>query len=210
MALTISVFSDVICPWCFLGKHRLEHALDQLGLRETTTVEWLPFELNPDMPAEGIERSVYRARKFGAERSAELDGQMTELGSREGINFAFARMQRTPSTRKAHMLIAAAQQQGSGDALVEALFRAYFEEGRDVGDAAVLLDVAEGVGLDRQVALTALRSEDLRSLIVSIEAQAAEMQVGGVPFFIVERQWAVSGAQSAEQWVALIRQHQNA
>lgn len=210
MALTISVFSDVICPWCFLGKRRLEHALDQRGLRETTTVEWLPFELNPDMPAEGIERSVYRARKFGAERSAELDGQMTELGSREGINFAFARMQRTPSTRKAHMLIAAAQQQGSGDALMEALFRDYFEEGRDVGDEAILLDVAEGVGLDRQAALATLKNDELRALVLGVEAQAAEMQVGGVPFFIVDRQWAVSGAQSAEQWVALIRQRQNA
>ena len=210
MALTISVFSDVICPWCFLGKRRLEHALDQLGLRETTTVEWLPFELNPDMPAEGIERSVYRARKFGAERSAELDGQMTELGSREGINFAFARMQRTPSTRKAHMLIAAAQQQGSGDALMEALFRDYFEEGRDVGDEAILLDVAEGVGLDRQAALAALKNDDLRSFILSVEARAAEMQIGGVPFFIVDHRWALSGAQSAEQWVALIRQRQNA
>ncbi|MBP27816.1 MAG: disulfide bond formation protein DsbA [Methylobacterium sp.] len=208
MALTVSVFSDVICPWCFLGKRRLEHALHQLELRETTTVEWLPFELNPDMPAEGIERSVYRARKFGAERSAELDAQMTELGGREGISFAFGSMQRTPNTRKAHMLIAAARQHGRGDALVEALFRAYFEQGRDVGDAAVLLDLAEGVGLNRQVALTALKSEELRSHIMSVEAQAAKMQIGGVPFFIVDHQWAVSGAQSAEQWIALIRQRQ--
>jgi predicted DsbA family dithiol-disulfide isomerase len=209
MAYTVSVFSDVICPWCFLGKRRLDYALHQLGLPETTTVEWLPFELNPDMPAEGIERSIYRAQKFGAERSAELDAQMIELGGREGISFAFDRMQSTPNTRKAHMLIVAARQHDRGDALVEALFRAYFEDGRDIGDAAVLLDVAEEVSLDRQVALTALKSEELRSLIVSVEAQAAEMQVGGVPFFIVDRQWAVSGAQSAEQWVALIRQRQN-
>lgn len=210
MALTVSVLSDVICPWCFLGKRRLEHALHQLGLRETTIVEWLPFELNPDMPAEGIERSVYRAQKFGAVRSAELDAQMTELGDREGISFAFDRMQSTPNTRKAHMLIAAARQHGRGDALVEALFRAYFEEGRDVGNEAILLDVADGVGLDRQAALAALKSEQLRSLIVSVEAQAAEMQISGVPFFIVDHQWAVPGAQSGEQWVALIRQRQNA
>jgi predicted DsbA family dithiol-disulfide isomerase len=108
------------------------------------------------------------------------------------------------------MLIAAARQQGRGDALVEALFRAYFEECRDVGDAAVLLDVAEGVGLDRQVALTALNSEELRSFVVSVEAQAAEMQIGGVPFFIVDHRWAVSGAESAAQWVSLIRQRPNA
>lgn len=83
MSLTISVFSDVICPWCYLGKRRLERARDQLGLGETTTVEWLPFELNPDMVPEGIERSVYRARKFGFERSAQLDAQMTDSGLRK-------------------------------------------------------------------------------------------------------------------------------
>ncbi|WP_336491229.1 DsbA family oxidoreductase [Methylobacterium nigriterrae] len=208
MRLTISVFSDVICPWCYLGKRRLERALDQLGLGESTTVEWLPFELNPDMPAEGIERFIYRARKFGAERSADLDAQMTELGRAEGIAFAFDRMPRTPNTRKAHMLIAAARQQGRGDALVEALFRAYFEEGRDVGEEKVLLDVAEEVGLDRQAALAALGSLELRALIVSVEAQAAEMQISGVPFFIVDQQWAVSGAQTAQQWVAAFRQRQ--
>ena len=205
MPLTISVFSDVICPWCYLGKRRLEHALDQLGLHEITKVEWLPFELNPDMPAEGIKRSVYRARKFGAERSAELDAQMTELGREVGISFAFDRMRRTPNTRKAHVLIAAARQQGGGGALMEALFRAYFEEGRDIGDEAVLLDVADGAGLDRQPALAALNSDELRALIMSVEAQAAEMQISGVPFFIVDQQWAVSGAQSAEQWVKALR-----
>ncbi|GJE44922.1 DsbA family oxidoreductase [Methylobacterium soli] len=210
MSLTISVFSDVICPWCDLGKRRLERALDQLGLRESTTVEWLPFELNPDMPAEGVERSVYRARKFGAERSAELDRQMTELGREEGISFAFDRMLRTPNTRKAYMLIAAARQQGRGGALVEALFRAYFEEGRDVGDEEVLLDLTTQIGLDRSQALAALASDELRALIVSAEAQAAEMQISGVPFFIVDQQWAVSGAQPSEQWVALIRERQNA
>lgn len=210
MPMTISVFSDVICPWCFLGKRRLEHALDQLGLSETTTIEWLPFELNPDMPDEGIERSDYRARKFGAKRSAELDAQINELGREVGISFAFGRMQRTPNTRKAHVLIAAARQQGRGGSLVEALFRAYFEEGRDVGDEAVLLDIAVEVGLDRHAALAALNSDELRSLVVSVEAQAVEMQISGVPFFIVDQQWAVSGAQSAVQWIELIRERQSA
>jgi predicted DsbA family dithiol-disulfide isomerase len=210
MSLMISVFSDVICPWCYLGKRRLERALDQLGLRESATVEWLPFELNPEMPAEGVERSVYRARKFGAERSAELDKQMTELGREEGINFAFDRMQRTPNTRKAHMLITAARQEGRTDSLAEALFRVYFEVGRDVGDEEVLLDLATQVGLDRSQAQAALNSDELRARIMRVEAQAAEMQISGVPFFIVDQQWAVSGAQPSEQWVALIRERQNA
>src|SRR3954471_3608088 len=124
MSLTISVFSDVICPWCLIGKRRLERALDQLGIRHSTTIEWLPFELNPSMPPEGMERDKYRAQKFGAERAALLDAQLRNLGAAEGVSFGFDRMQRTPNTRRAHMLIAYAGRQGKADAIVEALFRA--------------------------------------------------------------------------------------
>ena len=184
MQLTISVFSDVICPWCYVGKRRLERAIDKLGKRESTAIEWLPFELNPDMPADGMERALYRARKFGLERSAQLDAQMTELGRQEGIGFTFDRITRTPSTRRAHMLIAAAGQQGRADSVVDALFHAYFEEGRDVGDPDVLREIGVAAGLERNLVDDALRNEQLRTLVESIERQASEMQVSGVPFFI--------------------------
>ncbi len=204
MSLTISVFSDVICPWCYVGKRRLERALDQLGQRETTTIAWLPFELNPGMPAGGMARADYRARKFGPERAAELDAQMAELGRQEGIGFAFDRMTRTPSTRRAHVLIAAASQHGRADPVVDALFRTYFEEGRDVGDPDILREIGLGAGLEREIVDDALGNEQLRQLVEAIERQAAEMQVTGVPFFIVDRTWAVSGAQPTEQWVAAL------
>ncbi|MGF3021655.1 DsbA family oxidoreductase [Methylobacterium aquaticum] len=208
MPLTISVFSDVICPWCYVGKRRLERALDQLGQRASTTIEWLPFELNPGMPEGGMARADYRARKFGAERAAELDVQMAELGAQEGIAFVFERMMRTPSTRRAHMLIAAASQHGRADPVVDALFRAYFEEGRDVGDPEVLREIGVAAGLERAVVDDALGSEPLRALVESIERQAGEMQVAGVPFFIVDRKWAVSGAQPTEQWVGALQTRQ--
>jgi predicted DsbA family dithiol-disulfide isomerase len=204
MPLTISVFSDVICPWCYVGKRRLERALDQLGLRASTAIAWLPFELNPTMPEGGMERALYRARKFGAERAAQLDAQMAELGRQEGIDFAFERMTRTPSTRRAHVLIAAASQHGRADPVVDALFRAYFEEGRDVGDPDVLREIGVAAGLGRDVVDGALGSEQLRQLVESIERQAAEMRVAGVPFFIVDRKWAISGAQPTEQWLAAL------
>lgn len=210
MPLKISVFSDVICPWCYLGKRRLEHALDHLGLRETTVIEWLPFELNPNMPVDGMERLAYRARKFGAERSGDLDAQMTELGREVGIAFAFEQMQRTPNTQMAHMLIAVAQRQGKADMLVEELFRAYFENGRDVGDENVLVGLAAAAGLDRDSVTQALKSDELRNLVESVEAQAQEMQIAGVPFFTINRESAVSGAQTTEQWVALLLERQNA
>lgn len=204
MPLTIAVFSDVICPWCYLGKHRLERALDQLGMRETTSVEWLPFELNPDMPAGGMERALYRARKFGTERSAQLDVQMAELGRQEGISFAFERMLRTPNTRRAHTLIAFATQHGHAGAVVDALFRAYFEEGRDVGELDVLLEVGLAAGLDRAPVVAALSSQQLVQHVEDVERQAAHMKITGVPFFILDRKWTVSGAQSTEQWLEIL------
>lgn len=201
MSLTIAVFSDVVCPWCYVGKRRLERALDELGLRASTRIEWLPFELNPDMPEDGVERSAYRERKFGAARSAQLDRQMTELGLGEGLAFALDRIARTPNTRRAHMLIAEAARNNIADAVVEALFRAYFEDGRDIGDPATLIAIAAGAGLATEVAQGALASDALRQEVIAREASAGEMQIGGVPFFIIDRKWAVSGAQPTEAWV---------
>src|SRR6266576_4868712 len=125
-AADLLVFIDVICPWCFVGKRRLERALTMID-PESVRVTWLPFELNPDMPMEGMERRAYRTRKFGSwERSVELDGQMTEMGAGEGISFHFDLMARTPNTFNAHRLIWLARRAGSQVALVEALFRGYF------------------------------------------------------------------------------------
>src|SRR3712207_611057 len=167
--MEIAVFSDVVCPWCYIGKRRLERAFDALGLDGQVAVEWLPFELNPDMPSEGMARADYRARKFGAERAAALDANIQAVGAEEGIRFAFDRQARTPNTRAAHMLVAHASGQGRGGAVVDALFRAYFEEGKDIGDEAVLLEVAGEAGLDREAAQAALRDEAVRRMVVSAE-----------------------------------------
>jgi predicted DsbA family dithiol-disulfide isomerase len=206
--LTIAVFSDVICPWCYLGKRRLESALDRLGLRESTKVTWLPFELNPTMPPEGMARLDYREAKFGLAKSIQLDAQMTALGEAEGVAFAFGRQTRTPSTRRAHKLIAHATRMGNADPVVEALFRAYFEEARDIGDGRVLADIAAGLGLDREAALAAMEDDLLDRQVADLEAEAGQSGVSGVPFFIIDGQWAISGAQPAEQWVEALTQLQ--
>ena len=203
--MEIAVFSDVICPWCYIGKRRLERAFEALGLNGQVAVEWLPFELNPDMPPQGMARADYRARKFGAERAAALDANIEAVGAEEGIRFAFGRQSRTPNTRSAHMLVAHASGQGRGGAVVDALFRAYFEEGRDIGDEAVLLAVAAEAGLDRGEAQTALRDDEVRRMVVSAEGRAGELGISGVPFFIVERAFAVSGAQPAEAWIEALQ-----
>lgn len=210
MSLAISVVSDVVCPWCYVGKRRLERALDTLGLRETSSVSWLPFELNPDMPEGGMERSAYRAAKFGPDRAAALDERMSGIGREEGIAFAFDRMTRTPNTRAAHSLIAAAgsaEGEEGQDRLVDALFRAYFEDARDVGDPAVLVDVAASVGFERDWVDEMLRAPELRQRVFELEDGARRMGVSGVPFFIVDRRWSVSGAQPSSDWIELLRSH---
>jgi predicted DsbA family dithiol-disulfide isomerase len=204
--MDIAIFSDVICPWCLIGKRRLEHALGEAGLSGEVAIEWLPFELNPEMPPEGMTRAEYRARKFGAERAAALDAQMRSTGAEEGIRFAFDRMQRTPNTRRAHMLIAHAQQQGRGDAVVEALFTGYFEEAADIGDEAVLVAIAEKAGLDPEAARAALDDEELRRLVIAGERRAGELGISGVPFFILDETWAVSGAQPTPAWLEVLAQ----
>jgi predicted DsbA family dithiol-disulfide isomerase len=199
--LHIAIVSDVICPWCYLGKRRLERALDELNLLDRATFTWLPFELNPDMPPDGLERNAYRAAKFGAERGEALDKEMIARGESEGVTFAFDKQQRTPNTRNAHKLIARATEAGVAGPVVESLFRAYFQEGRDVGARDVLLDVAERAGLDKVSAAAALDDDGLREQVVDLERQAVQIGVSGVPFFIVNQTWAVSGAQPAKHWI---------
>ena len=145
--LSIVVYSDVICPWCYVGKRRLEAALDGPGMPAALRFSWRPFELNPDMPAEGVERKAYRVRKFGEARSAELDRNMLQTGRELGIDFAFDRMQRTPNTRLAHRLIWEAGRQDRQDALVERLFHGYFEEALDIGAPEILRRLAAESGL---------------------------------------------------------------
>jgi len=198
--LPIVVYSDVICPWCYVGKRRLEAALSAPGMPAAVDLAWRPFELNPDMPAEGIERRVYRARKFGEARSAELDAAMAETGREVGIEFAFPRMQRTPNTRLAHRLIWEAGRQGAQGATVNRLFRAYFEEGLDIGSAAVLEDLAAEAGLEAEGVKAALTGAESLKAVGELEQQGYAMGIQGVPFFILLAKYGISGAQPPQFW----------
>ncbi len=199
---TIDIVSDVICPWCWIGKRHLEAALAELS-REGLhfAVRWRPFQLNPDMPREGVEREAYRAAKFGSlERSRQLDAQVAEAGRAVGLGFRHDRMARTPNTLPAHALIRAAGQAGAQDAVVEALFRAYFTEGRDVGDAAVLAEVAAGAGLDATLAT-------LHEDAVQTEDEAARRGgISGVPSFLLDRYLLFSGAVPGARMADAFRQ----
>jgi predicted DsbA family dithiol-disulfide isomerase len=196
--LHIDIVLDVVCPWCFIGKRRLEKAL---ALRPEIEPEfsWRPFQLNPDMPHEGMTRQDYLAAKFGGSQHAgRIYHSVAEAGGPIGIAFAFDRIRRTPATREAHRLIRHAEAQGRATALVEALFRAYFIDGSDVGERAVLTELAAKAGLD-PIATARFLATDLGAAeVLAEERSARRVGINAVPCFILADQYAISGAQEPE------------
>jgi predicted DsbA family dithiol-disulfide isomerase len=205
--LRVEVVSDVVCPWCYIGKRRLEKALALVQGSLAPRITWLPFQLNPDMPTEGMPRAEYRRAKFGSlERGRQLDARVAAEGRSEGIDFALERIERTPNTFAAHQLIDLAQQEGAGGAVVDALFRAYFEEARDVGDRGVLLGIAESAGLARAQVEARWADAVVARRVAELEESMKALGISGVPTFILERKFGVSGAQPAEALAAAMRE----
>ncbi len=202
--LRVDIYSDVICPWCFIGKRRLEKALCEPAGRYDRRITWHPFELNPDMPREGMDRKTYRAAKFGSwEASEKLDSQVAAVGTTDGIPFAFDRIQRTPNTLDAHRLIWLAQQEGSQDVVVEALFQGYFIEGLDIGNRQTLINIAGAAGLDTgRVERFLAGNEDVASVREEQE-KARRMGISGVPHFVINDAYALSGAQPSQTFVSI-------
>jgi predicted DsbA family dithiol-disulfide isomerase len=206
MNLAVDVISDVICPWCYIGKRRLEKATAALGQHDVR-VQWHPFQLNPTMPKDGISRKEYRTRKFGSwERSLELDAKVIAVGESEGIHFDFDKTKKTPNTVDAHRIIWLAEQHSCQDAVVESLFQAYFTEGQDIGNRQTLIDVAAEGGLDRQAADAMLNSDDGMDVISSGREMSQRHQVDGVPFFIINHAITLAGAQAPETFLDAFKQ----
>jgi predicted DsbA family dithiol-disulfide isomerase len=202
MIIDIDIVSDAICPWCYVGKKRLEKAVATIGGRHEIRVHWKPFQLNPGMPKEGMGRKEYRERKFGSEKVvAELDRRMLAVGEQEGIPFALDRIARTPNTFDAHRLIWWAGRNGAQDAAVDGLFRAFFTQGLDIGDHDILTDVAAGAGLDRRGAAAFLEGSDGAREVRDEEAKARDLGVEAVPFFVIGGRFAVSGAHEPDSFL---------
>ena len=207
MNFAVDVISDVICPWCYIGKRRLERAIAAVEGQHEVQVHWHPFQLNPTMPKDGISRKEYRVRKFGSwERSLELDTKVIIVGRAEGIHFSFDKIGRTPNTVDAHRLIWLADQHGCQDAVVEALFRAYFTEGRDIGNRQTLIDIASAAGLGRQITESMLASDEGIDAISNARELSQRHLVTGVPFFIINNAITLSGAQEPETFLDAFRQ----
>jgi predicted DsbA family dithiol-disulfide isomerase len=206
----IDIVSDTICPWCYVGKRQLERALAILaGDGLTFEVHWNPFQLNPDMPKEGRDRAAYRAWKFGsAEKAAALDERITEAAAAVGLAFRTDLMVRTPNTMDAHRLIWFAGQNGVQDAAMEAVFKAYFIEGRDIGERTVLADCAVAAGLPRRAVEDFLAGDLAAKEMRAADQTARQAGVSGVPSFFLDGYSLFSGAMPVETIAAALRRGQ--
>jgi len=200
----LDILSDPICPWCYIGKVNLERALERSG-DHPFEIEWHPFQLNPDMPREGADRRSYLEAKFGGkDKAVAAYARVTEVAAQAGLTFNFEAMERTPNTLDAHRLIHWAGIEGRQSAVVSALFRGYFTEGRDIGNPEVLADIADSAGMDAAIVARLLESDADTDDIRARDAHSRKMGVSAVPTFIVDHRHAVPGAQSPEVWDRVI------
>lgn len=202
--IRLDIFSDPVCPWCYLGKAQLDRALEaQPG--HPFAVEWHPFQLNPDMPAEGVDKAEYLAARFGGtDRLAAAEARLAQTAREAGVSLDPSVPKRIPNTLNAHRLIHWAGLEGRQTPLVAALFRAYWNEGRDIGEAQVLADIAAQAGMDRAVTLRLLQSDADAFDIAARDADARAKGVTAVPTFLIAKTYAVAGAQPPQVWAQII------
>jgi len=202
--ITVEMIADLACPWCYLGLVRLHKAC---ALRPALSVElrWWPYLLNPQLPKDGMDRRTYLRAKFGGDGNAdEVYARIKAAGREDGLPFAFDKIQRTPNTVFAQRLVLLAQEQGKGEALIDALFKAMFEEGMDIGDVDALADLAVAAGLPRDEVTTLLSGDRFAADIVRGHQRAHMMGVQGVPVYVVNREHVIAGAQAPEVLAGLL------
>jgi predicted DsbA family dithiol-disulfide isomerase len=204
--LRVDIFSDTVCPWCYLGKRRFELALAARPHYEPR-IDWRPFELNPDLPWEGVERAAYMAAKFGdMSKIEESQAALVSLGRAIGLEFRFDLIERIPNTRRSHILIAHAARQGLASEVMERIMQAYFEEGRNIGDVDELVRLGVEAGLGEREARAAVVLREGQDGVVAAERHATVLGITGVPAFIFDRQYSVSGAQEIATFIQVIDQ----
>ena len=204
MTTALDIISDPICPWCYIGKVRLDRALEQRP-DHPFDIRWRVFQLNPDMPREGMDRQAYLEAKFGGpEGAARTYGHIEQMARESGLDIDFSRMIRTPNTLDAHRLLRWARVEGRQTLVANQLFHRYFKKGEDIGDHAVLVDVARTVGMDADVIARLLEGDADMAEVRAEDEQARRMGVTGVPIFIIGGKYVVQGAQDTDLWLQVI------
>ncbi len=201
-SLIIEVTSDFVCPWCFIGEARLEKALKAVAPGMAVEYRWLPYELRPDQPKGGVDRQEYMAQRFGASRAKEMDAHMKELGEEEGIVFRHDLIKKSPNTRQAHRLNWWAAQKGKN--IAPLVFKAYFSDGKDIGDDAVLAEIAAEAGLDAEKARAFLSSDEGTDAVVKLEEDVRARGVKSVPFIMIDNE-TIPGAETVETMSEVLR-----
>jgi predicted DsbA family dithiol-disulfide isomerase len=202
--ITLDIISDPICPWCYIGKARLDQAIAEAGI-DPFDISWRIFQLNPTMPPDGMDRKEYLETKFGGPKGADqVYSRIRQTATESGLDLDFDGIKRTPNTFDAHRLIRWAKTTGNQTAVMQELFHRYFEKGEDISDHEVLLDVASTAGMERPVVAKLLASDADRDTLAQEEESARGMGVGGVPCFIVDGRYVLQGAQDVETWKKVI------
>lgn len=202
----IDVISDVVCPWCYIGKRRLEKALSQLADTHTFEVTYHPFELNPTIPETGVDQKQYLSQKFGGEeRYAQITEHVTRIAAEEGLVFNFHKQAVSPNTRKAHRIIQLARQVNKQVEVKEAFMKAYFTDGVDLSKNDNLINVAEQAGMERAQVAQLLSSDQGVADVIRAEKEIQQLGITGVPFYIVQNKYGLSGAQPTEAFVEVLQ-----
>jgi predicted DsbA family dithiol-disulfide isomerase len=200
--MQLDVVSDTVCPWCYIGKKRLDQALAMHG-GEGITLVWRPFQLDASIPEGGVDRKTYMEKKFGSERAKSVGNTIREFGEAVGIDFRFDKIERSPNTLDSHRLIRWAGTAGCQNEMVDILFRRYFEDGDDIGSHDVLVEAANEAGMDTDIVADLLMKDADKELISQEDALARQMGIQGVPSFVVNSQWVMVGAQEPEALVKM-------
>lgn len=200
--IKIDIVSDVVCPWCYIGKRRLEKAIDTLKDKFEFELEYHPFELNPDTPLTGVNQQEYLTKKFGGdERYHQLTNHVTTIAQGEGLQFDFAKQNVLPNTRDAHRVIQLAKQEGKQPEAKEAFMSAYFEHGVDLSKQENLVNVAVKVGLSKEKVEKLLSSDEGAQEVALEEKEMQKLGITGVPFYIINNKYGVSGAQPSASFI---------
>lgn len=202
--IRLDIFSDPVCPWCYIGKTLLDRALEAHP-NHPFRIEWHPFQLNPDMPAEGRDRREYLETKFGGKvRAVQVYSQVEEAAKNAGLDIDFAAIPRIPNTLDAHRMIHWAGIEGRQSAMVAALFRAYWRDGKDIGDHTVLTALGGDVGMDADATARLLATDADRDDLAARDMDARSKGVMAVPTFLIAQQYVLSGAQPVALWGQVI------
>jgi len=205
--IRVDVVSDVVCPWCYIGKRRLEKALQIIGDKYTIELEYHPFELNPQMPSLGVDQKEYLTSKFGSEtKYFQITEHTTRVAADEGLLFNFDKQRISPNTRKAHSLIQAAKSEDKQLAVTEAFFKAYFTDGLDLSKAENLISTAVAAGMQEETAKRILADDASQMAVALAEKELQKLGITGVPFYILNNRYSISGAQPTETFVKALEE----